>query len=63
MGRHNKNVGQQSPKEVKMWKMSQGSSEQKIDEEMDWYGKSISPQAHGVTKNKKRDKAIVGMMK
>ena len=63
MGRHSKNVGQQSPKEVKMWKMGQGSYKQKIDEEMGWYSKSISPQAHEVTRNKKRDKAIVGMMK
>ena len=46
-----------------MWKVGQGSPEQKIDEEMGWYGKSISPQAHEVTRNKKRDKAIVGMMK
>ena len=63
MGRHSKNVGQQSLKEVKMWKMSQGSSEQKIDEEMGWYDKSISPQAHGVTRNKKRGKAISSTMK
>ena len=63
MGWHSRNVGQQSPKEVKMWKVGQGSLEQKIDEEVGWYGRSINPQAHGVTRNKKRGKVIAGTMK
>ena len=32
MSWHNRNVGQQSPKEVKMWKVGYGSFKQKIDE-------------------------------
>ena len=63
MGWHSRNVGQQSPKEVKMWKVGQGSPEQKIDEEVGWHGRSISPQAYGVTRNKKRVKVIAGTMK
>ena len=34
MGWHNRNAGQQSPKEVKMWKVGIGSPKQKIDEEV-----------------------------
>jgi len=43
MGWHSRNVGQQSPKEVKTWKAGQGSSKQKIDEEVRWHDMSISP--------------------
>ena len=38
-----------------MWKVSQGSPEQKIDEEVDWHDKSINPQTYGVTRKIKRD--------
>ena len=46
-----------------MWKVGQGSPKQKIDEEMGWHSKSINPQAHGVTINKKRGKFMAGTMK
>ena len=46
-----------------MWKVSQGSPKQKIDEEMGCHGRNISPQAHGVIRNKRRGKVIAGMMK
>ena len=63
MGWHNSNVGQQSPKEVKMWKVGLGIPKQRIEKEMGWHGKNINPQVHGVTRSKIEGKAIVGTMK
>ena len=63
MGWHSKNVGQQSPKEVKMWKVGLGSPKQKIDEEVGWHDKNISPQVHKVLRSKRKCKVITGTIK
>ena len=43
--------------------MGQGSPKQGINEEIGWYSRNISSQAHKVIRSKKKDKAVSDMMK
>lgn len=38
-------------------KVGLGSPEHKIDEEVCWHGRNISPQVHGVTRSKRKSKS------
>jgi len=40
-----------------------GSPKQRIDKEMGWHGKNINPLVHGVTRSKRKGKAIAGTIK
>ena len=46
-----------------MWKVGLGSPKRKIDKEVSWHSRNVSPQVHGVTWSKRESKAIAGTMK
>ena len=46
-----------------MWEVGLGSVEQKIEKEVGWHNRNVSPQVHGVTRSKREDKTIASTIK